>query len=174
MYNHCGILHNLSFALQVLQHVQSTARTRSQNRIQLHHDNAAVHKARLTQTYLDENGIHLMARPPYPPDLAPCDFWLFPNVKCAIAGKPFLRIQDLAKAVHAEMRAMPASEYRQCFHKWRMRIRTLYRSGRKLHWRNVTVICEMLSELFKICDKWQDFLICPRISLKIVNFQVHL
>ena len=34
------------------------------------------------------------------------------KIKSALAGKPFLRIQDLAKAVHSEMRAIPASEYR--------------------------------------------------------------
>ena len=40
----------------VLLHNQSTARTRRRSRIQLHHDNAAPHKARITQTYLDDNG----------------------------------------------------------------------------------------------------------------------
>ena len=101
-------------------HIQSTARTRPPSQIQLHRDNAAPHKAHITQTYLDENGIRLMEHPPYSPDLAACDFWLFPKIKSALAGKPFSRIQDLAKAVHSEMRAMPASEYRECFQKWRM------------------------------------------------------
>ena len=101
-----------------LLHIQSTAR------IQLHHDNASAvpHKARITQTYLDDNGIHLMEHRPYSPDLASCDFWPFPKVKSALAGKHFSKIQDLAQAVHAEMRAVPASEYQECFQKWRMRM----------------------------------------------------
>ena len=107
---------------KVLEHIQSTAPTRRRSRIMLHHDNASPHKARLTQTYLDENGIHLMEHPPYSPDLAPCDFWLFPKIKSKIAGRPFSRIQDLAKAVHSEMRTIPTLEYRQCFEKWRMRM----------------------------------------------------
>ena len=97
-----------------LLHIQSTARTRPRSQIQLHHDNAAPHKARITLTYLDDNGIRLMEQPQYSPDLAPCDFWLFPKLKSAPAGKPFSRIQDLIKAVHSEMRAIPASEYRCC------------------------------------------------------------
>ena len=48
----------------VLLYNQSTARTRRRSRIQLHHDNAAPHKARNTQTYLDDNGIRLMEHPP--------------------------------------------------------------------------------------------------------------
>ena len=105
-----------------LLHIQSTARTRRRSQIQLHHDNTAPHKARITQTYLGDNGIRLMEHPQYSPDLAPCDFWLFLKIKSAPAGKPFSRIQDLAKAVHSEMRAIPASEYRECFQMWRMRM----------------------------------------------------
>ena len=84
--------------------------------------NTVPHKARITQTYLDDNGIHLMEHRPYSPDLASCDFWPFPKVKSALAGKHFSKIQDLAQAVHAEMRAIPASEYQKCFQKWGMRI----------------------------------------------------
>src|SRR5277367_6987256 len=60
--------------------------------------------------------------PPYSPDLAPCDFWLFPKLKSAISGRPFSRIQDLARAVHSHLRSVPASEYANCFQKWKMRM----------------------------------------------------
>ena len=100
-----------------LLHIKSTARTQRRSRIQLHHDNAAPHKAHITLTYLDDDGIRLMEHPPHSPDLAPCDFRLFPKIKSAPAGKPFSRIQDLPKAVHSEMRGIPASEYRECFQK---------------------------------------------------------
>ena len=107
---------------EVLLHIQSTAQTRRRSRIQLHHDNTVPHKARITQTYLDDSGVHLMKHRPYSPDLASCDFWPFPKVKSALAGKHFSKIQDLAQAVHTEMRAIPASEYQKCFQKWTMRI----------------------------------------------------
>lgn len=48
---------------KVLQHIQSTARTRRRSRIQLHHNNAGPPKAHLTQTYLDQNFIRLMEHP---------------------------------------------------------------------------------------------------------------
>ena len=98
---------------------EGTERVTIWRKIQLHQYNASPHKTRLTLTYLDQNGIHLIENPPYSPDLhvAPCDFWLFPKIKSTIAGKPFSRIQDLAKSVHVMMRDIPESEYRQCFQK---------------------------------------------------------
>jgi histone-lysine N-methyltransferase SETMAR len=74
---------------------------------QLHHDNASPHKTRLIQIYLDQNGIHLIEHPPYSPNLAPCDFWLFPKIKSIIAGRSFSRIQDSDKAVHVAMKDIP-------------------------------------------------------------------
>jgi len=114
---------------QVLQHRSETAPTRVGPRLLLHHDNAAPHKAKLTQEYLETQGIALVPHPPYSPDLAPCDFWLFPKIKARLAGRPFQRIQDLAKAVHSELRTIPQSEYRECFQKWRMRMKRCVEVG---------------------------------------------
>ena len=50
---------------QVLEHQAKSAPTRRRSRILLHHDNAAPHKARLTEHYLEQQGITLLAHPPY-------------------------------------------------------------------------------------------------------------
>ena len=55
------------------------------------HDNAVPHKAKLITTYLNERGISVLEHPPYSPDLAPCDFWLFPILKNRLAGRKFDR-----------------------------------------------------------------------------------
>ena len=47
----------------------------------LHHDNASAHTAAATLDYLQENNVQLVTHPPYSPDLAPCDFFLFPQIK---------------------------------------------------------------------------------------------
>ena len=47
----------------------------------LHHDNASAHTASKTLDFLAENSVQLVSHPPYSPDLVPCDFFLFPNVK---------------------------------------------------------------------------------------------
>ena len=46
-----------------------------------HQDNAPVHNSILVTDYLTKMGIKTLPRPPYSPDLAPCDFWLFPKLR---------------------------------------------------------------------------------------------
>ena len=41
--------------------------------------NAPVHNSILVTDYLSKMGIKTVPRPAYRPDLAPCDFWLFPK-----------------------------------------------------------------------------------------------
>jgi hypothetical protein len=36
-----------------------------------------------------------MDHPPYSPDLAPCNFWLFPNLKNALKRQRFADIPDI-------------------------------------------------------------------------------
>ena len=51
----------------------------------LHHDNASAHTAAATLDFLTQNSVQLVSRPPYSPDLAACDFFLFPTTKiCGI------------------------------------------------------------------------------------------
>ena len=44
-----------------------------------HQDNAPAHNSILVTDYLTKIGIKTLLQPPYSPDLAPCDFWLFCN-----------------------------------------------------------------------------------------------
>ena len=47
----------------------------------LQQDNTPVHNSTLVKDYLTKMGINTVAHPPYSPDLAPCDFWLFPKLR---------------------------------------------------------------------------------------------
>ena len=46
-----------------------------------HQNNAPVHDSILVRDYLTKMGIKTVPHPPYNPDLALCDFWLFPKFK---------------------------------------------------------------------------------------------
>ena len=46
-----------------------------------HQDNAPVHNSILVTDHLTKMSIKTVPHPPYSPDLAPCDFWLFPKLK---------------------------------------------------------------------------------------------
>ena len=51
-----------------------------------HQDNAPVQNSILVTDYLTKMGIKTVTQPPSSPDLAPCDFWLFPKLKEKLRG----------------------------------------------------------------------------------------
>jgi hypothetical protein len=50
----------------------------------LYYDHAPAHKALSVKQFLAQKSITEMEHPPYSPDLAPNDFWLFPIIKSAL------------------------------------------------------------------------------------------
>ena len=58
---------------------------------QLHH-NAPAHSTALVQAFcvLAKHHLTQVCQPPYSPDLAPCDFWLFPKLKSPLKGRRFM------------------------------------------------------------------------------------
>ena len=47
----------------------------------LHDDIAPAHSALKVRNYLAKNKVPVLPQPPYSPELAPCDFYLFPKLK---------------------------------------------------------------------------------------------
>ena len=112
---------------KVVKEVCNQRPTVGTSRTLLLHDNAAAHKAKVTTTFLSEQGIQILDHPPYSPDLAPCDFWLFPTLKERLVGRKFDRVQDLAKAVNSELRGIPKEDYQGALFAWRRRLETCIR-----------------------------------------------
>jgi histone-lysine N-methyltransferase SETMAR len=48
---------------------------------QLHHDDTPAHSSQLIQTFLAKHNIPMVRQASYSPDIAPCNFWLFPHLK---------------------------------------------------------------------------------------------
>jgi len=57
--------------------------------IVFHQDNAPAHKSVLAIGKLRDLHYELLEHPPYSPDLAPSDFFLFPKLKLFLAGQRF-------------------------------------------------------------------------------------
>ena len=60
-----------------------------------HQDNAPVHNSILVTDYLTKMGINTVLHIPYSPDLAPCDFCLFPKLR----GCRYETIEEMKEAV---------------------------------------------------------------------------
>ena len=80
------------------------------------HDNARPHTAKLVKTYLQEEGIIAIDHPPYSPDLAPCDFWLFSKIKRELDSHP--DVQSLKIQITEVLEKIPQEEYLKTFKKY--------------------------------------------------------
>ncbi|XP_029044179.2 histone-lysine N-methyltransferase SETMAR-like [Osmia bicornis bicornis] len=93
----------------------------------LHHDSALVHSAEKTANYFRELGIQVLGHPPYSPDLAPCDFFLFPKAKESIRGQRFGSLETAIATYKEFLDSIPKEEWRAEFGKWFDRMRTCIR-----------------------------------------------
>ena len=65
----------------------------------LQQDNARVHTCKVVMDVVERNGYELILHPAYSPDLAPSDFFLFPNLKKDIRGLHFRSDEEVVTAV---------------------------------------------------------------------------
>ena len=81
----------------------------------LHHDNAPAHSSNLVQQFLAKHKIVQFRQPLYSPDIASCDFRMFPKLKMALKGKRFDVIEAIQSNATHELKAIPKSEFEDCF-----------------------------------------------------------
>jgi len=63
----------------------------------LHDDNAPSHRALVTRKFLAHNRIIALPLPPTPPDLAPCDFFIFPKMKLQLKVRRFDAVEEIQR-----------------------------------------------------------------------------
>jgi histone-lysine N-methyltransferase SETMAR len=82
-----------------------------------HWDNAPVHTAAKVTDWLVARAIKLIEHPPYSPDLAPADYFLFPRVKRELAGLTLT--QDTFKKLwEGAVRSITAADFAEAFRRW--------------------------------------------------------
>ena len=67
--------------------------------ILLQQDNARVHTCKIAMDTVERNGYELIPHTAYSPDLAPSNYFLFPNLKRAIHGSHFWSNEEVVAAV---------------------------------------------------------------------------
>ena len=126
---------NKEYYQQVLRPLRDAARRKrpdmwAAKNFQLHHDNAPAHSAHVIHAFLAINSMSLVRQAPYYPDLARCDFWLFPKLKTILKGKRFQSRKNILKKSTEELGSGPEEEFKRCFEKWLKRgEKCVYRQG---------------------------------------------
>ena len=89
----------------------------------LHHDNAPTHSSFVVRQYLAKHNIPTLQHPPYSPDLAPNDFWLFPRLKTKLKGTRFQSIEEIQQNATRELESISKLGFQSCFEQWQRRAR---------------------------------------------------
>ena len=85
---------------------------------QLHHDITSCAEI------LVKHQITQVTQSPYSPDLAPCDFCLFPKLKSPLKGQWFQTIDKIQENMMGQLMPSPTKDFAECFEQW------------KRHWEN--------------------------------------
>ena len=79
--------------------------------MKLLHDNARPHKTKQVKAKIASMGMVELEHPPYSPDLAPCDFYLFPKLKEYLSGRYFDTNEALGSAIFQYLNLVPPEDY---------------------------------------------------------------
>ena len=117
-----GITVNKEYYIEVLREFRKRFRRKRPELFEsgqwhFHQDNAAVHNSILVTDYLTQMGIKTVPHPPYSPDLAPCDFWLFPKLKENLRGNRYSTIEDMKEAVTRVLNTLTQEDFQGAFQK---------------------------------------------------------
>ena len=88
----------------------------------LHQDNALAYNALSVKMFLTKHKITMLEHPPYSPDLAPCDFFLFPKIKSALKGTRFESVDAVKPKATELTNKLSEDDLQHCFQQWKIHV----------------------------------------------------
>ena len=87
-----------------------------------HQDNAPCHKSTLVTNWMTNRGMKVVWHPPYSPDLAPSDFFLFPGMKKPLRGIRFQSTEELKDSSESYLKGLQKKDFEVAFQDWKKRM----------------------------------------------------
>ena len=111
---------NKEFYLNVLKRLREAVRRKraeawTNNTWMLHHDSAPGHASLLIREFLTKHQTTVVPQPPYSPDLAPAEFFLFPKLKSSLKGRRFQTVGEIEENSIRDLRAIPQNTFQDAF-----------------------------------------------------------
>jgi len=75
--------------------------------------------ALLIREFLTKHETTVVPQPPYSPDLAPEDFFLFPQLKSSMKGRRFQTIEEIEENWTRDLRAILQYKFQDAFQNWK-------------------------------------------------------
>jgi transposase len=95
----------------------------SEMKILLHFDNCSAHTAKSTSAALLNSSFVILPHPPYSPDLAPSDFFLFGYLKSKLRGFCAKTADELKKKIRDVLEGIGRIQRQNAFSNWIKRLR---------------------------------------------------
>jgi len=118
---------NSAYYLEVMKRLRDRVRKKRPDLWQnqswvLHHDNAPSHTAIIVKQFLARTSTTVIEHPPYSPDLAPCDFYLFPKIKEKLKGHHFQTLETIKESTAQALSEVTSEQFDECFEGWKRRM----------------------------------------------------
>ena len=116
--------------LEPINEMTATLREESGQNLILHFDNARPHVSKIVSEYLESHGMKRAPQPPFSPDIAPSDFYLFGYIKGLLAGRSFQSADELLSAVIEILNGISGKISMKVFKEWEERLnQVIYLNG---------------------------------------------
>ena len=128
--------------LRELQAIKSKRPGKLTKGVLLHQNNAPAHKSLVAMFTVHDCGFELIDHRLYSPDLAPSDYFLFPNLKKHLAGKRYESDDDVISAVEDFFKGQEncyATAIRALQHRWKKCVDC--RDYVEKCWSNLNTLC---------------------------------
>jgi len=120
-----GMTVNADYYCDVLRRLRENVRRKKpqkwRNQKLIYHDNAPAHRSFKVSQFLAKNNMTVNSHPPYSPDLAPCDFSLFPKLKLRMKGRTFDTTEEIQEESQWVLDTFPKRDFQGCFQAWQKR-----------------------------------------------------
>ena len=94
----------------------------TKKKVLFHQANAPVHTCVIAMAKINKLNFESLPHAPYSPDLAPSDYFLFPNLKKWLGGKRFANNEEVESAAGGYFEELYGSHYKQAMeafeHRW--------------------------------------------------------
>ena len=99
--------------VRLRESIKEKRRGKIRRGVLLQQDNAPVHSSKVAMQSVRDCGFELLPHPPYSPDLAPSDFFLFPKLKKELRGQRYDDDDELMLAVEGFCKGHDSAFYRE-------------------------------------------------------------
>ena len=113
----------------------------------------------------------VIPHPPYSPDLAPCDFFLFPKLKLRMKGRRFDTIEEIQEESQRVLYSFPKRDFQGYFQAWQKRWdRCIRAKGGTLKVMEELNIQGKQTSFYKYCPGTLEFILvisshqCPSLT----------